>query len=80
MKSRAIFKYEFSENEVDQFIKYRDQQEDYRLKQRFIVFILIAEGVSLDTICKTFKISPKSIDNWFDRYSSKGIDALNSFS
>ncbi len=80
MKSRPIFDYKFSENEINQLIEYRDQQEDYCLKRRFIVFILIAEGVSLDTICKTFKVSPKTVDNWFYQYSSKGIDVLNTFS
>ncbi|MCP4753542.1 MAG: helix-turn-helix domain-containing protein [Proteobacteria bacterium] len=80
MKSRPISDYTFSENEIKQLTEYRDLQEDYRLQRRFIVFLQVIEGVSLDTICKTFKISPKTVDNWFKQYSSKGIDALNTFS
>ena len=80
MKSSPIVSYTFSENKIKELEEYRDQQEDYRLKRRFIVFLLIIDGVSTDTICKTFKISPKTIDNWFNQYSSKGIDALNTFS
>lgn len=79
MKPRSIFDYTFSENEIKQLTEYRDQQEDYRLKRRFIVFLLITEGVSMDTICSTFKISPKTIENWFKQYFLKGIDALNNF-
>jgi transposase len=79
MKSMSIFDYTFSENEIKQLTEYRDQQEDPRLQRRFIVFLLIIENVSLDTICKTFKISPKTVDNWFRQYISKGIEALNTF-
>jgi len=79
MKSMSIFDYIFSENEIKQLTEYRDQQEDPRLQRRFIVFLLIIENVSLDTICKTFKISPKTVDNWFRQYISKGIEALNTF-
>ena len=80
MKSSPIVSYAFSENDIKELEEYRDQQEDFRLKRRFIIFLQVIEGVSLDTICKTFKISPKTIDNWFKQYSSKGIDALNTFS
>jgi transposase len=80
MKSSPILDYQFSANEIKQLTEYRDLQEDYRLKRRFIIFLQVIEGVSLDTICKTFKISPKTIDTWFKQYSSKGIDALNTFS
>ena len=79
MKSSPIVSYAFSENDIKELEEYRDHQEDFRLKRRFIIFLQVIEGVSLDTICKTFKISPKTIDNWFNQYSSKGIDALNTF-
>lgn len=80
MKSNPIASYAFSEDDIKELEEYRDQQEDFRLKRRFIIFLLIIDGVLMDTICKTFKISPKTIDNWFKQYSSKGIDALNTFS
>lgn len=80
MKSSPIVSYAFSEDDIKELEEYRDQQEDFRLKRRFIIFLLIIDGVLMDTICKTFKISPKTIDNWFKQYSSKGIDALNTFS
>lgn len=79
MKSSPIFDYRFSEKEIKQLIEYRDKQEDFRLKQRFLVFLFSTEGVPQDTICKTFKISPKTIGNWFKQYLQKGIDALNIF-
>jgi len=79
MKSNPICSYTFSEDEIKTLEEHRDQQEDFRLKRRFIIFLLIIDGVFMDTICKTFKISPKTIDNWFKQYSSKGIDALNAF-
>jgi transposase len=80
MKSNPIVSYAFSEDDIKELEEYRDQQEDFRLKRRFIIFLLIIDGVQIDTICKTFKISPKTIDNWFKQYSSKGINALNTFS
>jgi transposase len=80
MKSSSIVIYAFSEDEIKALEEYRDQQDDFRLKRRFIIFLLIIDGVLMDTICKTFKISPKTIDNWFKQYSSKGIDVLNTFS
>jgi hypothetical protein len=63
MKSVPIEDYKFSESEIEQLEDYAEKQEDYRLKRRFLVFLLIVESVSLDTICKTFKISPKTVDN-----------------
>lgn len=80
MKSSPIVCYTFTEDEIKALEEYRDQQEDFRLKRRFIIFLLVIDGVLIDTICKTFKISPKTIDNWFKQYSFKGIDALNTFS
>jgi transposase len=79
MESMSISDYKFSKNEINNLTEYRNQQEDFRLKRRFIVFLLIDEGVSLDTVCKTFKISPKTVNNWFKQYASKGIKALNTF-
>ncbi|MCP3922795.1 MAG: helix-turn-helix domain-containing protein [Desulfobacterales bacterium] len=79
MKSRSIVSYTFSDDEIKALKEYRDRQKDFRLKRRFIIFLLIIDGVSMDTICKSFKIDPKTIDNWFKHYSSKGIDALDTF-
>ena len=79
MINQSIFDYTFSEVQVNQLMKYRDLQEDYRLNRRFMIFILIAEGVSKDIVCKTYKISPKTIENWFKIYVFKGINALNTF-
>ncbi len=78
-KQKSILEHTFSNEEILLLIEYRDNQEDYRLKQRFIVFLLVIDGVPIDTICKTFKLSPKSIDNWFRKYISEGIESLNSF-
>ena len=81
MKSTKLLisEHDFSKEEIVLLEQYRDNQEDYRLKQRFIIFLQIIDGVSIDTICKTFKISPKSIDNWYKKYVSEGIDSLNVF-
>lgn len=78
MKS-TIASYSFSKEEIERFEQYRDNQEDYRLQRRFIIFILIANGTPTDTVCKSFKVSPKTIDNWFDKYQREGIDSLNAF-
>ena len=80
MKSSPIVSYVFSRDDIKELEEYRDQQDDFRLKRRFIIFLLVIDGVLIGTICKTFKISPKTIDNWFIQYSLKGIDALNTFS
>jgi transposase len=75
----AIARQSFSKEEIKLFEKYRDNQEDYRLKRRFIIFILIAKGTPIDNVRESFKVSPKTLDNWLNKYLAEGIDGLNSF-
>jgi|GEM_PF-4305882 len=43
MKSSPIVSYAFSKDEIKALEEYRDQQDDFRLKRRFIIFLLIID-------------------------------------
>jgi transposase len=71
--------HKFSNAEIAQLNEQRDNQLDVRLKVRFIAILLIAEGIELTTIAFVIGKSPKTIENWYRQYLTKGIYSLNSF-
>jgi transposase len=72
-------KYQFSDSEIEQLNKHRDDQPDVRLKVRFIAMLMLAEGVKLETVASIIGKSNKTIENLHSQYVTKGIDSLDSF-
>jgi transposase len=75
-----IASYQFQSDEIQMLNRYRDKQQDVRLKIRFIALLMLAQGVNVEIIASSIGKSVRSIENWFQQYRAKGIDSLNSFS
>lgn len=71
--------YQFSKDEIDDLHRYRDNQEDVRLKVRFIALLLLAKRADVMDVSDVIGKSPITIERWFDAYVTKGVDSLNSF-
>lgn len=69
----------FSDHEIKMLERYRDDQNDRRLKMRFIALLMLASQSSLEHVSFILGFSVRTIKNWLDIYFDKGIDALNSF-
>ncbi len=65
----------FSKEETDKLRTYRDA----RLKTRVAAPLLLSEGVPVSTAAFATGKSPKTIELWREKYSSEGIESLNSF-
>ena len=74
-----IANYQFQSNEIQALETYRDEQQDSRLKVRFIALLMLAQGISTEIVAFSIGKSVKTIENWFQQYRTKGIDSLNSF-
>jgi len=71
--------YKFSDDEIKEIQFYRDRRDDSRLKMRFIALLLLAGGMDIEYLAsEIIGKTARTICNWFDKYISKGIDALNS--
>ena len=75
----TIAHYMFPDDEIRQLREYRDKQRDGRLRVRFVVLLLLAEEVLIETVARVVGVSIKTIERWGEQYLTKGIDALNSF-
>jgi len=71
--------YHFSEEEVHRLEHYRDEQQDARLKMRFVALLMLAKGIELKDVAGITGVAMKTIENWHRQYLGKGIDCLNSF-
>ena len=74
-----VSKYKFSDNEIERLEQYRDNQNDARLKSRFMALLMIANGIEINTIASIIGKSVKTIENWHRQYLTKGIESLNFF-
>lgn len=74
-----VSKYKFSDNEIERLEQYRDNQNDARLKSRFMALLMIANGIEINTIASIIGKSVKTIENWHRQYFTKGIESLNFF-
>lgn len=70
--------YQFTAEEIEILQTYRDNQPDFRLKQRFLALLMVAEG-GIDFVKPILGVSRKSLQRWFDKYYHQGIGCLNSF-
>lgn len=75
----SIHQHDFSKEEIEDLHHYRDNQEDGRLKIRFVALLLAAKGTDIRDIADVVGKSPVTIERWFESYLSKGIDSLNAF-
>jgi transposase len=71
--------YKFSENEIEMLNKYRDQQNNIRLKVRFIALLMIADGTDITSVASITGKTVNTINNWLRQYISEGIDSMNSY-
>ncbi len=71
--------YSFSESEIEILNKYRDQQNDIRLKVRFIALLMIAGGIDITSVASITGKTVNTISNWLQQYISEGIDSMNSY-
>lgn len=74
-----IANYQFQSDEIQSLKRYRDEQQDFRLKIRFIALLMLAQGINVEIVASSIGKSVKTIENWFQQYRAKGIDSLNSF-
>ena len=74
-----VSEYKFDDDEIQRLHEYRDNQQDIRLRVRFIAMLMLAEDIELKTIASVIGKSVKTIENWHHQYVTKGIDSLNSF-
>ena len=74
-----VSNYQFSDEEIARFHQFRDNQDDARLKARFIALLLLAEGIEIHKVASIIGKSIKTIENWHRQYRSKGIESLNFF-
>jgi hypothetical protein len=66
-----VSKYKFSDDEIHLLKNFRDNQEDSRLKLRFLSLLMLAEGLELDKVASIIGKSEKTIENWFYQYQIK---------
>ena len=74
-----VSNYKFSDHEIERLNQYRDNQDDARLKARFIALLMLAEGIEINKVASIIGKSIKTIENWHRQYVTKGIDSLNFF-
>ena len=63
-----ISNYTFSEKEIEYLEIYRDNQKNSRLKMRFIVLLMIAQGILPELTASIIGINLRTISNWFQQY------------
>jgi transposase len=74
-----VSNYKFSDQEIERLHQYRDNQDDARLKIRFIALLMLAKGIEINEVASVIGKSIKTIENWHRQYVTKGIESLNFF-
>ena len=74
-----ISDYKFTNNEIENLQKYRDNQTNTRLKFRFVALLMLAKGICIETISIIIGKSKQAIESWFYLYVNKGIESLDSY-
>ncbi len=78
-KKINVEKYNFSADELEKLRKYRDKQNNGRLKVRFIALLMPADGNPLPKAASLLGYSIATVIRWFRMYLLKGAAGLNSF-
>jgi len=79
MNKQNIVSYQFNADEIFQLKQYRDNQNDARLKMRFVALLMIAQDIDIDIAANIVGKSSITIERWLAKYTLTGIDSLNSF-
>ncbi len=74
-----VSNYKFSDEEIACLHQFRDNQDDVRLKIRFIALLMLAKGIEINDVASVIGKSIKTIENWHQQYVTKGIESLNFF-
>ena len=74
-----VSNYQFSDEKIELLNQYRDNQDDARLKARFIALLMLADGIEIHKVASIIGKSIKTIENWHRQYLSKGIESLKFF-
>ena len=74
----------FTENDIKKLQDYRDGQEDFRLKLRFMAILSVALNksdieVAVENAAAVFGKSDATIKNWLIQYLTEGPEKVNSF-
>jgi len=70
----------FSENDIKQLQDYRDRQEDFRLKLRFMAILsAVFNKDGIGNAAAVFGKHIETIKNWLFLYLTEGPEKLNSF-
>jgi transposase len=72
-----ISDYKFSNSEIENLQKYRDNQINTRLKFRFVALLMLAKGICIETVSIIIGKSKQAIESWFNLYVNKGIESLD---
>ena len=78
-KKINVEKYDFSADELEKLRKYRDKQNNGRLKVRFIALLMLADGNPLPKVASLLGCSIATLIRWFKMYLLKGAASLNHF-
>jgi len=74
-----IWEHKFTDQEIKQLKQCRENQNDFRLKERLLAVLMIAQQIKIKNIAFIIGKSTKTIENWYKLYKNQGINALNSF-
>lgn len=69
----------FKEVDILLIKAFRDKQNDYRLKRRFIALHMLAQGAAIELILETLDIKRPTLEKWVSIYESLGLQSLNTF-
>ena len=72
-----VSKYRFSDQEIELLYQYRDNQDDARLKARFIALLMLAVGIEINKVASIIGKSIKTIENWHQQYITTVRQRLN---
>lgn len=69
--------HDFTDNEIEILNKYRDKQNNPRLKMRFVALLFLSFKTDIALIAEGIGYTVITIKKWYDQYISEGIESLN---
>jgi len=75
----SISIHDFTSEEIEILNKYRDKENNTRLKVRFIALIFLALKSDISLIASALGKTVITIENWYFQYVSEGIESLDCF-
>jgi transposase len=75
----TISEYKLTELDIKLLIQQRDNQNNQRIRERFIAILMLSQNIEIEKIAMLLGKTTKTIENWYKLYQNKGINGLNSF-